>query len=179
MTTPSRSHYLLFSAASAESALSSGGTWRFSLECVGGGHCLSANDFEESCDCVERLELLAVVRGLEALDESAHVTLVTKSRYVSRGLRLGLTEWRANGWQWERFGQVVPIRDCDLWKRIDRALAFHEVDCRLWRFGVDARPARNTAGSRLAAAARSKIRRVSQAAATWGQSLQGAGLAAG
>src|SRR5690606_23293920 len=84
--------------------------------------------------CGERLELLAVVRGLEALDGPARVTLVTKSRYVSRGLRFGMTEWRANDWQWERFGRVVPVKDHDLWQRIDRALLFHQVECQAWQF---------------------------------------------
>ena len=90
----------------------------------------------EPSDCGERLELLAVVRGLEALDGPARVTLVTKSRYVSRGIRMGLTEWRANDWQWERFGRIVPVKDCDLWQRVDRTLLFHKVDCQAWQFEV-------------------------------------------
>ena len=89
---------------------------------------------EETTACGERLELLAVVRGLEALDGPAQVTLVTKSRYVSRGIRCGLTEWRANDWQWERFGRIVPVKDHDLWQRVDRALLFHKVDCQAWQF---------------------------------------------
>lgn len=88
----------------------------------------------ESAMCGERLELLAVVRGLEALDGPARVTLVTRSRYVSRGIRFGITEWRANEWQWERFGRVVPVKDHDLWQRIDRALLFHKVECQSWQF---------------------------------------------
>lgn len=177
-----RAHFLLLAEASAD--LESGGSWRFSLDRVGGGHCLSAADAEES-ECVERLELLAVIRGLEALGEPARVTLVTKSRYVSRGLKFGLAEWRANDWQWERFGQMVAIRDGDLWRRLDRALAFHQVECRLWRFasaGADVAASAGhggSAGSRLAEAARSRLRQARDAAAHWGQALQPAGLAAG
>ncbi|MEM8944199.1 MAG: RNase H family protein [Planctomycetota bacterium] len=88
----------------------------------------------EPCDCGERLELLAVVRGLEALDGPSRVTLVTKSRYVSRGIKKGLAEWRANDWKWERFGRIVPVRDTDLWRRVDRALQFHQVSCQAWQF---------------------------------------------
>jgi hypothetical protein len=88
--------------------------------------------------CGERLELLAVVRGLEALDGPARVTLVTRSRYVSRGIRFGITEWRANEWQWERFGRVVPVKDHDLWQRVDRALLFHRVECQSWQFEAPA-----------------------------------------
>jgi hypothetical protein len=80
----------------------------------------------------ERAELLAVVRGLEALDQPSRVTLVTRSRYVSRGIVRCLDDWRATEWQWERFGRIEPIRDQDLWQRVDRALEFHRVDCLTW-----------------------------------------------
>ena len=131
MTAPA-AHYLLFAEATIDP--SQGGSWRFVLENVATGETFSATD-AEPIECHERLELLAVVRGLEAIDHSARVTLVTKSRYVNRGLKRGLNDWRANGWQWERFGRVVPVRDHDLWKRVDRALNYHQVDCRLWQFG--------------------------------------------
>ncbi len=124
-------HYLLFSEASQDRC--SLPTWRFVLQNVESQSRFSASD-SEPCECGERLELLAVVRGLEALDGPARVTLVTKSRYVSRGIKQGLAEWRANGWKWERFGRIVPVRDSDLWQRVDRALQFHEVTCQAWRF---------------------------------------------
>lgn len=126
-------HYLLFSEASCSADSRS---WRFVLQDVESRRRMVVSD-EEALMCGERLELLAVVRGLEALDGPARVTLVTKSRYVSRGLRFGMTEWRANDWQWERFGRVVPVKDCDLWQRVDRALLFHQVQCQAWQFEAD------------------------------------------
>jgi ribonuclease HI len=135
MMTAPPAHYLLFTEATIDS--SDGGTWRFVLEHVGAGEALSASDVE-AVECAERLELFAVVRGLEALDQPAKVTLVTKSRYVGRGLKRGLADWQANGWHWERFGRVVPVRDHDLWRRVDRALQFHQVECRLWHFDAEA-----------------------------------------
>jgi ribonuclease HI len=178
MSTKSRAHYLLFSEATATSE--DQGVWRFVLDAVGSESRLSVTDVEPIA-CPERLELLAVVRGLEAIDQPSRVTLVTKSRYVSRGLRRGLAEWRAQGWQWERFGRLAPVRDHDLWRRVDRALEFHEVDCRLWRFeeGEAASGAAKLAsapGQRLAAAAKERWRR---AAATLEGALRPAGLAAG
>ena len=125
-------HYLLFSEATCSS---SSQTWRFVLQDVETSRRMVVSDNEPS-ECGERLELLAVVRGLEALDGPARVTLVTKSRYVSRGIRMGLSEWRANDWQWERFGRIVPVKDCDLWQRVDRALLFHKVHCQAWQFEV-------------------------------------------
>ncbi|NOZ40649.1 MAG: hypothetical protein GXP24_10550 [Planctomycetes bacterium] len=124
-------HYLLFSEASRDRC--SLPTWRFVLQNVESQRRFAATD-SEPCDCGERLELLAVVRGLEALDGPARVTLVTKSRYVSRGIKKGLAEWRANDWKWERFGRIVPVRDHDLWRRVDRALQFHTITCQAWQF---------------------------------------------
>jgi len=124
-------HYLLFSEASRDRC--SLPTWRFVLHSVESQSRFAATD-SEPCDCSERLELLAVVRGLEALDGPARVTLVTKSRYVSRGIKRGLAQWRESNWRWERFGSLVPVRDHDLWQRVDRALEFHEVVCQAWQF---------------------------------------------
>lgn len=129
-------HFLLFSEASCAPEFPS---WRFVLQDVESRRRMVISDVEETT-CGERLELLAVVRGLEALSGPARVTLITKSRYVSRGLRSGMTEWRANDWQWERFGRVVPVKDHDLWQRIDRALLFHQVDCQTWQFDETATP---------------------------------------
>ncbi|MFO0905651.1 MAG: RNase H family protein [Pirellulales bacterium] len=108
------------------------GQWRFVLEATDGSSVLVAEEEEAAVDA-ERLELLAVVRGLEALDQPSRVTLVTSSRYVSHGLRTGLAEWRENEWQWERFGEMTPVKNGDLWQRVDQALRFHSVDCRTWR----------------------------------------------
>ncbi len=63
--------------------------WRFILESANGEKRLAAADSEEAGG-TERLELLAVVRGLEALECPSRVTLLTKSRYVSHGLRRGM-----------------------------------------------------------------------------------------
>jgi ribonuclease HI len=122
-------HFLLFAEASAEGG--SRPQWKFVLQSVGGDDRLTATD-AEAASRPSRLELLAVVRGLEALDQPSRVTLLTRSRYVSRGLRRELTHWRDRRWRWERFGQLVPIRDHDLWQRVDRALEFHKVECCNW-----------------------------------------------
>jgi ribonuclease HI len=134
-------HFLLFSES--RSSINRGsigssevvGQWRFVLESVDGETKMEVADDESEID-VSRLELLAVVRGLEALDQPSRVTLVTPSRYVTHGLRFGLAEWRENGWQWERFGEMQRVKNWDLWQRIDRAMRFHEVDCRVWRFDM-------------------------------------------
>jgi ribonuclease HI len=127
-------HYLLFSEARHDRATAdgTGGRWEFVLESVDGSARLEAGD-EEDEPTQERLELLAVIRGLEAIPQPARVTLITTSRYVSRGLRFGLAEWRDSDWQWEHYGQMQPVRNVDLWQRLDHAARIHEVQCRALR----------------------------------------------
>jgi len=161
--TASIPHYLLMSeactAASSGEDDSSGapGQWRFVLEAADGQALLEVDEEESETD-QERLDLIAVVRGLEALDQPSRVTLVTGSSYVQHGFRYGLDEWRQNAWQWERFGEMAPVRNADLWRRVDRALRYHRVDCRVWRFdkghvGAEgSSPAHQTVPSVLAAA---------------------------
>ncbi len=130
-----RPHFLLFCDGSLPNQSegihrSHRGRWRFVLENVEGNGRLEASDAESS-QAPDRLALLAVVRGLEALEQPSRVTLVTSSRYVNRGLQYGLPEWRENQYCWEHFGSLQPIRNADLWQRIDRALKFHSIHCRL------------------------------------------------
>ena len=108
------------------------GKWSFTLEEIAGEDRLEVFDAEPDV-AQERLELQTVVRGLEALDQPSRVTVVTSSHYVGRGFRRGLPDWRENDWRWERFGEMTTIKNADLWKRLDRIMNYHEVECRLWR----------------------------------------------
>ena len=127
-------HFLLFSDSSrdcraVEERL---GRWRFVLEAIDGSATMEAADQEVEVGG-ERLELLAVVQGLEALNQPSRVTLITPSRYVSRGMQYGLDDWRENDWRWERFGRMVRVKNHDLWQRVDCAMRYHHVECRTWR----------------------------------------------
>jgi len=130
MTVP---QFLLMSESSQTGNLESGGRWRFVLEQLNGDWRLEATDREDYASS-NRLELLAVVRGLESLDQESKITLVTRNRYISRAVRVHLADWRENNWRWERYEALEPIKNDDLWKRVDRALKFHQLDCRIWRF---------------------------------------------
>ena len=130
-------HYLLFCNThfnDGSSLATGGGRWHFVLEQLNGTERLEAADSEPALNR-ERLALLSVVRGLEALEQPSQVTLVTTSRYVDRGLRYGLNSWREADYMWERFGEQRPVRNSDLWRRIDAALQFHAVRCRLIQAG--------------------------------------------
>lgn len=142
----SNPHFLLFS----EGTLNDGDQprWKFVLQSVGEEEYFSAADTEYETRA-SRLELLAVVHGLEALGQPSRVTLLTRSRYVRRGIRRELNQWRERRWCWERFGNVVPIRDHDLWQRIDRALQYHQVECCAWTNGDTGATHGQTAKSRV------------------------------
>ena len=127
--TATASHFLLYSYASRPTA-DGAGSWRFVLQAADGSQRLEAADVEAGMGA-GRLELLAVIRGLEALNQPSRVTLVTSSRYVGGGLRYGLEQWRRSGWQWERFGVMTPISDGDYWQRLDDVLSYHVVECRV------------------------------------------------
>jgi ribonuclease HI len=125
-----RPHYMLV----AETRRNEGaGSWRFALRPADGSAGVEVADVEPDV-WGERLELLTVVRALESLDQPSRVTLVGCTRYVEQGILYGLVEWQENDWRWEYFGQMTPVRDADLWQRMDRALDFHRVECGRRRF---------------------------------------------
>jgi len=125
--TPAWPRYLLFTETLERGPGSPG--WRFMLHEVETDRTIVASDHEPGMNA-ERLGLMAVVRGLEALDGPSAVKLVTASSYVRRGVVRGLKDWRANDWKWEHFGRRVAVRDEDLWRRVDQAMKFHRVTCR-------------------------------------------------
>lgn len=143
--TMERPHYLLFAEANVEEHLRCGaGRWRFALESLDGADRIEAEDVDDDAR-LDRLNLLAVVRGLEALEGPSRVTLLTMSWYVRRGFSEGLELWRQNDWRWETFGQMTSITNEDLWRRVDRALQYHKVQCRTWRLDASEVPAPHVA----------------------------------
>ncbi len=133
-------HFLLLAETqSCTDESREGGFWRFVLQQVDGSEYLEVSDNEPDVTG-ERLQLLAAIRGFEALGQPSRVTLVTGSQYVIRGIRRDLDTWREMNWMWERFGELHAIKHDALWRRLDRALQFHTVQCRAWRFVSDAEP---------------------------------------
>ncbi|MHC4178801.1 MAG: ribonuclease HI [Planctomycetota bacterium] len=74
-----------------------------------------------------RMELLAVIRGLEALKRPTRVELVTDSVYVGRGLTQWLPRWKANGWRRRAGKQRPDIKNEDLWRRLDQLSTKHQI----------------------------------------------------
>ena len=74
-----------------------------------------------------RMELTAVIRGLEALKRPASVELVTDSMYVGKGLTEWLPKWKSYGWRRKEGNRTKEIKNEDLWRRLDELLARHKV----------------------------------------------------
>jgi ribonuclease HI len=109
------------------------GQWAFELAPIDGVEEPLLADGSESNITSDRLELLAFVRGLEALDDPAWVYLNTDSRYVRHGLKYGLARWKDNNWRWEDSGVWLPVKHADLWRRVDRAMDIHRL---AWQRGT-------------------------------------------
>jgi len=75
-----------------------------------------------------RMELMAAIQALEALKRPCRVELHTDSKYVQQGIREWIHSWKARGW---KTADKKPVKNEDLWRRLDEARARHDVD---WRW---------------------------------------------
>ena len=80
-----------------------------------GGEALTTNN---------RMELMAAIRALEALKRPCAVDLHTDSQYVRGGVTGWINGWKRNGW---KTADKKPVKNVDLWQRLDAAHANHEV----------------------------------------------------
>jgi ribonuclease HI len=71
-----------------------------------------------------RMELMAAISALEALKKPCTVDLYTDSQYVRQGITGWINGWKRNGW---RTADKKPVKNVDLWQRLDAALKAHEV----------------------------------------------------
>lgn len=71
-----------------------------------------------------RMELMAVIQALEALKRPSPVRITTDSQYVKRGVTEWMARWKRNGWL---TAERKAVKNRDLWERLDRALAQHQV----------------------------------------------------
>lgn len=75
-----------------------------------------------------RMELLAVIRALEALKRPCHVRLHTDSQYVQKGISAWIHGWKQRNW---RTSDNKPVKNVDLWQRLDDLAGGHQVEW-LW-----------------------------------------------
>jgi ribonuclease HI len=82
---------------------------------LSGGEALTTNN---------RMELMAAIAALEALKGPSRVDLHTDSEYVQKGISEWITGWKRRGW---RTAAKTPVKNADLWQRLDAARMRHEV----------------------------------------------------
>jgi len=83
-----------------------------------------------------RMELMAAIAALETLKRPCRVRLHTDSQYLRDGIMRWLADWKARGW---RTSAKTPVKNVDLWQRLDEARAPHEVSF-LWVRGHSGHP---------------------------------------
>ncbi|MGB5540525.1 MAG: ribonuclease HI [Gammaproteobacteria bacterium] len=71
-----------------------------------------------------RMELMAAIAALESLKRPCRVHLVTDSQYVQKGIEEWLAGWKRRGW---KTAARKPVKNVDLWQRLDRAASGHTV----------------------------------------------------
>ena len=72
-----------------------------------------------------RMELMAAIQALESLSRECRVILTTDSQYVRMGITEWIANWKKRGW---KTASKQPVKNIDLWQRLDTAAAQHEVE---------------------------------------------------
>ncbi len=72
-----------------------------------------------------RMELMAAISAMESLTRPCRVRLITDSQYVQKGIQEWLANWKQRGW---KTAARKPVKNVDLWQRLDKALAPHQVE---------------------------------------------------
>jgi ribonuclease HI len=123
------------------------GGWAAVLAWPGGGRELAGG---EPMTTNNRMELMAAIAAMEALPAGATVEVHTDSDYLRQGITAWLKAWRARGW---RTAEGKPVKNQDLWERLDRAAAVHGVRW-LWVKGHAGHPGNERADALARAAVR-------------------------
>ena len=72
-----------------------------------------------------RMELMAVIQGLSALQRACEVTLTSDSTYVLKGIQEWMPNWKKRGW---KTASKKPVKNVDLWQQLDQLVALHTID---------------------------------------------------
>src|SRR5688572_21646033 len=102
------------------------GGWAFILLHPGTGKQMERSGGEPQTTN-NRMELMAVIEGLSALKQPTSVELLTDSVYVGKGLSEWMPKWKRNGWQRREKGKLLPIKNDDLWRKLDELAARHNI----------------------------------------------------
>ena len=102
------------------------GGWAFILRCNQTEKELERSDGDPQTTH-NKMELTAVIRGLEALKEPCDVTLYADSSYVLQGMSSWMANWKRRGWKRKDGSRLVPVKNVELWKKLDELMQLHRV----------------------------------------------------
>ncbi|QDT63189.1 ribonuclease HI [Calycomorphotria hydatis] len=102
------------------------GGWAYILRHLGSGQEKEASGGAPQTTN-NQMELMGLIEGLTALTRATSVEVVTDSTYVANGCRQWLGNWKKNGWKRREGKQLKPIKNEELWRRIDELLSQHNV----------------------------------------------------
>lgn len=102
------------------------GGWGVLMRAMAGGEIVKERALSggEALTTNNRMELLAAIAALESLTRTASLTIVTDSAYVKNGICDWMSGWKRKGW---RTSTGKPVKNIDLWQRLDAAQAGHDV----------------------------------------------------
>jgi len=83
-----------------------------------------------------RMELMAAIKGLEAIKGSCQVELYTDSKYVLKGITEWMANWKKNNW---KTAAKKPVKNVDLWQLLDQESTRHQINWH-WVKGHDGNP---------------------------------------
>ena len=90
--------------------------WRGTEKELMGGEAATTNN---------RMEMMAAIAALESLKRGIRVRLHTDSNYLKDGITQWIHSWKRNGW---KTAARKPVKNEDLWRRLDEAITRHRVD---------------------------------------------------
>jgi ribonuclease HI len=102
------------------------GGWAFILKHPVSGKVMESSGGEPDTTN-NRMELTAVVRGLEALKKPSRIELFIDSEYVRKGLAEWMAKWKANGWRRKEKDRWAEVKNVDLWQQLDKLIARHHL----------------------------------------------------
>lgn len=103
------------------------GGWAFILRHPASGKEMEQSGSEPSTTN-NRMEMLAVIRGLESLKRRSSVRVVTDSMYVVKGLSEWMPKWKAAGWRRGSGAKAKPPKNLELWQQLDELMGRHRVE---------------------------------------------------
>lgn len=104
------------------------GAWAAVLESGGRRRELTGGEDQTTNN---RMELMAAIRALETLKSPCRVILYTDSEYLKKGVTEWMAKWKRQGWRRGARADSAPVKNVDLWMRLDAALEPHEIE---WRW---------------------------------------------